>query len=388
MRQSWWQMPGPSYFIKIIVDDLIDGKNVCMLLPSIIPRGLKTAVKDYLPDPEGWEWRDLNISYFNYEEAIRPAQLLFDVFCKDASPSVIRNSANLLREPAFHGKLVWLEGLSKETWQVWREYIQEYAELSRGLHINERTRFVCTLEGAVSGMSPAPLIALSIRKWEGFVEKLDMMLYCSSLIKRRDLGPIKKALTVNICSNLAKWDPVTADYLCSLELIDLLYPIAFLNDLAGSFDFVERGVTWEEGTLNKVDDKLYAHSSYLAMMGKTKQLEKRIWEAQLTVLFPVLEEVRLKLVDYLDLHLSVPFHPLIGKPIEQKIDLEIGHIHFQICKSSNVDNKIRKYVGQLKELRNDLAHLSPIGKDKIYLIEALEEIMNMLNNEDEIIIEK
>lgn len=379
MRTLWWSLPGPSAFAKLAADDLLDGKNLCLLLPAVMPRGLRAAIQDQLPDPEGWDWRDLNLSYLPDEEAAQPVRLLFDVFCKDVPPGLVRNCTNLVREADFHGKLIWVEGIPEAHWPAWRDFLLEYAEQSRSLPVHERTRFLFVLEGRLAEMAPNPLITLSLRQWSGTVDKLDMMLYCSSLYGRSPLGPLHKSLAVHLLANVAKWDPHTADRLSGLELKELVEPIPALTELAEEYEYGGPEAAWCEGTLNVVEGREYVHSALLAATGETELLTRRIWEAQLATLFPVLEELRMALLDYFDPILTVPFITPHGQ-IDEKIDLEIGHIYYQIRQfpESEVDPNIRQHVRMLRDLRNDLAHLTPVGRFKLHLVDALAKLPDLL----------
>jgi hypothetical protein len=99
-----------------------------------------------------------------------------------------------------------------------------------------------------------------------------------------------------------------------------------------------------------------AHSALKVLNGDFK---RRLWRAQVSVLFPVIEEHRQRLIETLGNQLTIPFESVSGT-IEDPRYLEIGHIATQIDRFRLKTSKdLRLFVNQLKTLRDRLAHLDP-----------------------------
>jgi hypothetical protein len=72
----------------------------------------------------------------------------------------------------------------------------------------------------------------------------------------------------------------------------------------------------------------------------------------------------------------VPFNPPTRKnAIKNKSELELGHIQYQLTKkkmklsskkfTSSQAKVILKFIGKLKDIRNELAHMRPASPDSI-----------------------
>lgn len=379
MRSLWWTLPGPENFLEHIAEDLWDGKSIYLRVPHNEPWGLKAYLKEELPDRESVEWRDLNLSYLA-EDAGHPVNLLYDVFLPEARPDVIRNTIGLVKEMDFHGKIIWIDGMAPDYWTAWEPFLHEYADLCRNIPAYERTRFIVLLSGEMAAREPRTSIAATVRDWRDMVGKLDMQLYCSSLLKRRRLSSFQKTLAVHLIAQLAQWDQRLADWLCDCELGELFEPIPLLRKFAAELGWdADSPASWPIGTLNDYEGKTQRHSAYLAALGEEDHLERRVWEAQLSVLFPYIEEQRLHLVEALGPALEVPFTNERGYVIYDKLDLEIGHIEYQMRSMPTVDERLKRSVNDLRRLRNILAHMNPVRTKDIGLVETLETLGDMID---------
>ena len=83
---------------------------------------------------------------------------------------------------------------------------------------------------------------------------------------------------------------------------------------------------WALGTSSTVEGHQEPHPALEALVDG---IERRLWHAQVTVLFPLIEEHRLRLVARLRPHLRVPFETPFGVITDPR-DLEIGHLLHQI----------------------------------------------------------
>ena len=104
----------------------------------------------------------------------------------------------------------------------------------------------------------------------------------------------------------------------------------------------------------------------LAASGKFRDVEQRIWSAEVGILFPYVEEKRQELVEELRSVLRVPFVKRTGEVVSDLRDLEIGHIESQL-KSMGVIMKPdqMRLIECLRQIRNHLSHFQLVPPDLV-----------------------
>jgi hypothetical protein len=92
-----------------------------------------------------------------------------------------------------------------------------------------------------------------------------------------------------------------------------------------------------------------------------EELNRMIWNAEVGIILPFIEETRRQLLEQLGDILKVPFTTRFGEVITNLNDLEIGHIDSQINTGTiTVRYETRQLVQRLREARNALSHLAPL----------------------------
>jgi hypothetical protein len=151
----------------------------------------------------------------------------------------------------------------------------------------------------------------------------------------------------------------------------MLAPEPVLRDLA-----LERGwpqhvppswpEQWRRGMAQHMGGKSQTHSALLSC----KELELRIWSAQVREIIPYVEEQRRHLLiqtgSTLQLPWSIPGANGQWREITDLHDLEIQHINSQIRNDHSRDPQLRDLVACLSDMRNDLAHLKPITAQTLF----------------------
>ena len=85
-----------------------------------------------------------------------------------------------------------------------------------------------------------------------------------------------------------------------------------------------------------------------------------MWRAEIAVLMPFIEECRQDLLVRHAKRLTVPFASSRGERIDSLLDLEIGHIEWQLAARGGVKREEIEWVSTLKQARNSLSHLEPV----------------------------
>lgn len=118
------------------------------------------------------------------------------------------------------------------------------------------------------------------------------------------------------------------------------------------------------------------HIFSLLQSGEEKEIEKRIWRAQIRAVFPLLEDIRRTLIDRyrdfwqdcLDAFCVKDMDPQEPKRITSPEQLELAQLNFCLHKAvdaSAVSAADYKHINFLPDQRNALAHLETLGSDAI-----------------------
>lgn len=367
MNHFWWQLPGPHHFVSKIARTLREGKNVVISLPEYAPEGLSQAIRETLGESTGWFWHTLDT---REDDGVMPAQLLCSRFVPEISPDAILNAHTLSREESFAGKIIWLAEMTPNAWPAWKDFIADYAHACRARSLLDRTLFCVPLVGELA--LDAPLVddvCLARHRWSGVVDHLDMLLFTSSLFQNRPMPVLQKRLAVAIVANLALWDPAVSERVASETIEQILHPIPILREIAAARRWSPPALevsscSWHKGMIETLEGGEKIHSAALAGLEDAREIERRIWSAEVGVMLPFVEEKRQEILAQFAGVLKVPITTRSGEVITDLRDLEIGHIESQLTNNGTpIDPARLRLVQRLREIRNCLSHLVPLASE-------------------------
>lgn len=365
MYNFWWQLPGPKSFIDRLVQDIRDGKNIIMCLPKYSPyEKLSKAVRIEMENDE-WEWHLIDT-----QEEKDPVNLLFKRFIPNHRIDQIRNANTLAKDPVFKGKLIWLTNINQNNWLSWREFIVDYANICRHYCLLDRTLFCIPLIGELTLNLPSEDICLSLHRWCNYIDRTDMLVFTSQFFREKAIPLIEKQMIISVIVNLSLWDPFTSERLANESIDKILKPNYILKQIArerdwDNSDFVNERLLWLSGIKNEFEGKEEFHSAILSLHDPKKEIERRIWSAQVGVYFPFIEQKRQEILVKLKNVLKVPFTTRF-ETINNIWDLEIGHIESQIVNEISVPMELKKLVKRLRIMRNKLSHLNSLDEDILF----------------------
>lgn len=357
MNQSWWELPGPKRFAEEIARDCREG-GVLLAVPRFAPAGLADAIRESTMRGAGWGTQPVRINGVANHDPIAVLGSLSDD-SNSRHPHDVRSLCRgLLVDPGSRGIIFWVEGITPQSWAPWQSFVRAFCHLRRNASDPEAPSFCVLLEGALA-VSPIVDAGLTSRFLRGASDRLDMALYLSPLIA--DPHPARRRMLTSIAVELAGTDPQLGAELASLHLSELLHPAEFLRGFAKRRGWTERDPfqpTWHEGTQDDLDGEPFVHSAALARHD-ADALAGRLWAGQVSVLFPLIERHRLRLLQQVREHLSVPVETPFGS-IDDVRDLEIGQIQHQLRKAPLTASR-RRLINCLASIRRSLAHLEPVG---------------------------
>ncbi|MCE7981186.1 MAG: hypothetical protein DYG89_08355 [Caldilinea sp. CFX5] len=366
MNHFWWNLPGPVRFIDQIIQDLRDGKNIIICLPDFAPANLAEAVAYHLRIDSDWCYERLEWA----GHRSKPLDLLIHQLIPDPDPNTFWNAKLLLEHEMIRGHWFWLELPNATAWPQWREFMIEYAHACRAYPSYQRPLFIIVTQGIAEELTNITDVCLSTHRWYGYVDRLDMLLFTKHLMPQRPCKPLQKEMIVAMIAELAQWDPYVAQALVEQPLSTLLNPKLTLKAIAAERRWLEsRQVprTWCTGTTNAMEDgRVTTHSALLALSDPGNEMNARIWNAQVRIVFPYLEEQRRRLLTEIGKQLRVPFETEYGM-VTHLHELEIGHIANQLntMLSARIPPEIRRKATRLKEIRNKLAHLEILSAEMV-----------------------
>jgi hypothetical protein len=209
-------------------------------------------------------------------------------------------------------------------------------------------------------------VALKIFPWENVIGEIDMMLFVMTSLRAAARRPRSVRLQARIIACLAMWDLDLAEQLAACDEELLFEPIKALQWAAETLQpDIDMAATWDSGGRMLFDDIQQEHS-YLLMADSSSQekLRLRLWEAQASDLFPLLEKKRHQLAKQMFPFVRIPIR--IGEENFNDIDeLEIGQLAY-LAHSLKLKSSIRKQAETLRRLRNKLAHMEPLSHAESY----------------------
>jgi hypothetical protein len=358
-HQLWWQLPGPRQFAQEVAAALREGVSVVLLMPEQGPSGVRKAIEQALSEQFPLRWVTLS------PRGRGPLQALHDRF-RPAAPA--RGVEPLFGHPEFAGRAVWVE-MAAESWPAWRDFLADYEVACRSRGPQERAVFCVPLVGRPMLQPPPFGDWLASHAWDGAVSRFDMLLFAAHLFqalplpRAQPLPKLHKQLAVAVTAELSLWDPAVAVRLAGQEVAQILAPVGVLAQLARERKWGPgTQPTRQAGTQGEIDGEVKTHSALLAVGGERaglRELERRIWSAEVGVMLPYVEARRQELIQRLGRVLEGDFRTPYGV-ISDPRELEIGHIVYQISGRADVAGGLKSQAERLLIIRNALAHGEPL----------------------------
>lgn len=361
MSSSWWGLPGPERFIDWLFEDFSEGRSVIGSLPTTAPTGLRDVVSRRASE-EGYCWRDVPPRSSGEVGKTSPIEILcseLTVPSSEESPSI----RAWLRAPHSGGLVVWVECRGSEEAAPWLRLTREYSA-EAGSAGSDSPRLCILCSGLREGHLPRPEVLLGVRRYAESVSPLDTLLFTSRLLEGSEQrSPVLRLLRSAIAAEVAGTDPALAYHLASASLECLLDPHKVLVDRATELGWVgadektgdqepDRSETWH--------GQSRLHSSAVVLAGNRQELSRRIWRAQVQVLFPYLEELRVSLVEELRGRIRLPVVS-DGREVFDLQDLELAQLRDQ-ARKSRVSKQLQDTLDNAAYVRNRIAHLDVVSE--------------------------
>ena len=346
-----WDLPGARRFVESACAALRDGCSVVARFPGQIPAGFEVALSTSLG----------NILTVG---KLRGSSDPFQDLCRrfvSGSRSHIRTLQDLCQEDGFQGRLIWLDGLNAKNWSSWSDFLSRYAQASRSMPVLGRTLFFAPLVGTPPGTPPLEDVALVTCGWDGVTDELDLMLLANERLRHGRFNDIQRSLLSSTVARVASWDFDSALRMLDEDERCILAPTELLRAIASEKGWTkETPATWELGTASLSG---VTHPALAALQDPPREIERRAWSAQASVVLPWIETMRHDIVAENLYEIRYQMRRLEMNDVDP-FDLEIGQLG-SIYGSRGVNRNVRKRVQKLRTARNALAHLRPLAPETV-----------------------
>ena len=183
------------------------------------------------------------------------------------------------------------------------------------------------------------------------ISNYDVQLFSSFIVEEKSaLSNVWRRYLSTATAIICDIDAEIASHL--LEIID--------PKKQSPLDIIMEMASWQEYSVRGADDE----SNHIFMHCRNnnkKELEQRLWKAQVQVLFPLIEMERIKIIEsyYRELQTTIEQKHIeqYGEKITKPIQLELGTLCFLMNRYSCIrDKDARERISFLRKCRNHLAH--------------------------------
>ena len=336
-----WDLPGARRFVTTACDLLRDGSSVVVQFPGRIPDGFDIAVAAALGNV-------LDIG--RLQATVSPLQDLAHRYAQH--PQHIGRLQDLCEDPGFRGRLVRLDGLDSESWPNWCTFLSTYAEISRSRPLFGRSLFLVLLAGSPPPEAPPADIGLACRRWDGLPDDVDLLMFATEQLQEREDNPLLRSLLATTIARVAAWDFDTAAVLVAQDYETIMDPGDLLRETAQQKGWtVDTPLDWGLGTASRTGS---AHPAKASLDDPPSELQRRVWSAQLSVLFPWIETRRHATISANLFHVKRQMRA-DGDSQGDPFELELGEL-LRLLRRRGTRRQVWKIVRMLRDARNELAH--------------------------------
>ena len=347
---TFWDLPGPGRFLEVVERSLRSGINVVTRFPGVVRRGFADILTRNLEHV---------FSLSRFEARRHPLRSLCDRY----APSIVvdENDVGVICEDdAFRGRLIWLDGLNSDNWCEWREFLTRYAHICRTVSALGRPVFIAPLDGMPPGKPPNNDVAISVHDWSDVVGEMDILFWAYRRLLRRGRGECETQLLAMAVARVAGWDFDTAERLVDEEASVILSPVGMLRSFAMEKNWtLHTPSKWGLGTASGSG---VLHAALAALHDPPREIERRMWSAQASVLLPRIDYWRSQFVAQNSSRIRRQLqHNDFGT--RDPYELEIGKLQL-VVQRMGCGQRVCRSVRVLRDARNALAHLRPLRPEQ------------------------
>ena len=342
MAGVWWnQISKARHFVEEIENTLLEGKSVLLCLPESLPwyDEFKERISDTLHQMNGG--KRLQTIDCPTEDV---GQYLLDHFVRKDTRITYRYGktyAQFLGERTditLSDHYLWVRGVTRAKYEEWAAFIEEYLKTA-GEH-RHAVFLLETKEECPSGKWGIKSFAFSQS-----IDAYDRFAFCAL------------AASDNKCR--VAFRPYLAELLSNLCAEDV--------ELCASCVEWGESFLWdpEYAILNTVENQRRSDGTPFAYDLTEKEKRERIWQSQIRILFPIIEQYRNAFVErhYQEIESHLPVKDGFGTSVDNPQDLDTG-VLLSMVGARMIEMKGQEEYDELvafRNARNALAHFDIVS---------------------------
>ena len=358
--QIWWQeITGPKTFAAEVTEHLLDS-SVIVRVPDDLPwrHEMRQEIQSELR--ERYDYSEISLISVDAETDIRDGTdigeyILENFALGDVARQYRKKSGKsipqyVVQKNILQNDVLWVKGLTESTVDGWLDFLLEFNACnpkSGRIVLEIRDGITCAKQSAVPEID-----------YSSYISDNNLQLFNSILLDRiSDVSGDWKRYVSALAASLCETDAEISEYFIREFDGQMTEPISILEAIAEDCEYTRRGAA--AGS---------KHILSLVRKGQMSLIEKRIWKAQLQVLFPLVEAKRIAMIegikDELEALLDMREIKQFGEPIENPYDFEWGTL-FYAMKLTNLADEYylksltrsdREIIRRFRDYRNNLAH--------------------------------
>ncbi len=358
--QIWWkEITGPKSFISDVTGQLLDS-SLIVRVPDDLPwrHEMRQEIESELR--ELLDYAEISIIQIDADEEV-PTGADVGAFILDrlALGEVARQYRKksgktipqyIVEKQILKDDVLWIKGFNDDNVSFWLDFFIAF-NACKPAH----GRLVLELRDSIACRLPS---TVKVIDYSSYISDYNLQLFCSLMLDR----------SLNWTENWKRYIAALASHTCvtDAEIAECFIfgfeqpdtdPVEVLLEIANDGNYVRRGA-------GKGSDHILA----LARAQNSSAIDRRIWEAQLQVLFPILESARIQLIvqikDEITDLLKKREIKQFGDRIENPYEMEWGTL-FYAMKLTNINDEYylkslttadRDMIRKYRDCRNTLAH--------------------------------
>ena len=400
------QAPSVQQFLNALLDDLSERHSLLVLLPEgIEARDPWYALEGHLVRRDFYI-KEIVLPDLPTEPSppVALGNALNVQWPGDSSP---RSIANLMLSQDLPDiiHLTGFDELAESPKKTWGAFLSDWTQASKNILDREAAPPPALILFALGSAFPLPLpesdLYLAIHHWWGFPSALEVQMLCRLENANYEQVPLhrwREHLIPSLIGNdiaLAGhlWDQLSLDFDQLLPLlqsygeqrgwthqdlqawdVEELLPTLTSNETHLLHNSSPHWYhLWAHGLLNWTPEYgIEIHTAALALLSRTEDLQHRLWRGQTSLLFPLIDNVRLALCRHLSRQYGQDW-PLRWYPPDSEEEIRAvqdsplacqwGHLAWLLnnCGYLRGERRLRDVVQSARWMRNELAHYRPIA---------------------------
>jgi hypothetical protein len=252
------------------------------------------------------------------------------------------------------------------------DFINAYERECRLIDSLDRTVFLIVTDGAPLQVLPTPETYLRIHPYDGYAKTHDCYMYAWVLLGTEHKQAWRTELKIALSAQLAQWDPRLCEKFSDQDLGSILcrdFSAEALDAGKYSGEVSDLDMGWANGILQRRDGEVIYHSGWVAMDSSSQEFERRVWAAQVQVIFPLIEKIRRQAIEKYESRIRLPIRVGDGDEVTDPYVLEIAMVRRILYRIGGVPRSVLRRLDRAWEFRNALAHLEPLNNQQLQTFE-------------------